>query len=793
MGARLFSGQAIIHRWRWLRVLPLLLMFTLAVTSLQTLGPTFDEQGFLVRGLGYLRGENQHMRVGHPLGLNALNAALLVGDPAVRLPTDDPSWQQNSFHRPAELFLWEIGNDVARTMFLARLPTIWLGLLLAALAGRWAWQLTRKRWAALLVLGLVAFDPNILAHTRLTTTDLGLTFFAFLAGYGLWWFWQRPSWSRALFAGIAFGLLQNTKFTAGLFVPLFALIILATCGLRIAECGVRNTVRNLLMLVVAYVFVAPLTLWAAYGFQVGTLPDNLPTLPQLGGLTLPLSHHLEQLLDIGGRLQKSTPAFLLGSYSDSGWWYYFPVAFLLKTPLPTLILLTAAIVFYAGLLIGGLRKRWPLTIDHWQLTIFLLLPALGYFAIALTTDINLGYRHLLPILPFLYVFIAATLATSHFTIHNSKFTIRFASFSIIWLLAIALWLHPYYLAYFNIFAGGPNGGWRSLVDSNLDWGQDLGNLKGWMEENGVNRVWLSYFGEGRPAYYGINTTGLDSWPPRLMDPAARPFYPHDPAPGHYAISATTLQGVHFADHDQFAWFRARKPLAKIGYSIFIYEVEARGEMVELALGDLQLDELAPADFARFQSNQVRPYWFDATTAVLLPYADNRWLALPVSPTLADEMGFTAWWELVAETGNYRLYRLPPIDEGAFQPRAEFLHEGGTIGLLHWRVEETAVSGQPLTLLTDWFKTSSAAPLKIFIHVTDEAGDIVAQWDGLGAPWQGWRPQSRLWQRHTIPLPPDLLPGQYNLTLGIYEPENGRRLLTPTAQDTIPLGQLTIDN
>jgi hypothetical protein len=284
-----FIGFRLSDRTAWWgKTAVLLLFFTLALTSLGSLGPTFDEQGFLVRGLGYLRGENQHMRVGHPLGLNALNAALLAGDPSVRLPTDDPSWQQNSFHRPAELFLWEIGNDVARTMFLARLPTIWLGLLLAALAGRWAWQLTRKRWAALLALGLVALDPNILAHTRLTTTDLGLTFFAFLAGYGLWWFWQRPSWSRALFAGIAFGLLQNTKFTAGLFVPLFALIIVANFGFRISDLGLRNTlrnpkseIRNLLMLIVAYVLIAPLTLWAAYGFQVGTLPDSLPTLSQL--------------------------------------------------------------------------------------------------------------------------------------------------------------------------------------------------------------------------------------------------------------------------------------------------------------------------------------------------------------------------------------------------------------------------------------------------------------------------------------------------------------------------------
>jgi hypothetical protein len=132
----------------------------------------------------------------------------------------------------------------------------------------------------------------------------------------------------------------------------------------------------------------------------------------------------------------------MGSYSDSGWWHYFPIAFLLKTPLPTLLLLALAVFWYLRLTIDDLRLKCssPMristqsAIQNPQSAIFLLLPALGYFAIALTTDINLGYRHLLPILPFLTVFIAATLPHSQFTIHNSQFTIRFASFSIIWLL-----------------------------------------------------------------------------------------------------------------------------------------------------------------------------------------------------------------------------------------------------------------------------------------------------------------------------------------------------------------------
>ena len=149
--------------------------------------------------------------------------------------------------------MWEIGNDVARIMFLARLPTVFLGMLLTAVAGRWAKEVTRSHWAGLLAMLLLAFDPNILAHSQLATTDLGLTAsclvgrilaVAILA--------TKPSWAAAgIWAGVGFGLLQNTKFTAGLFVPLFSLVILvAVVGLW-RENG-RFPTKPLLQFIIAY-------------------------------------------------------------------------------------------------------------------------------------------------------------------------------------------------------------------------------------------------------------------------------------------------------------------------------------------------------------------------------------------------------------------------------------------------------------------------------------------------------------------------------------------------------------
>ncbi|HEX6386621.1 MAG TPA: phospholipid carrier-dependent glycosyltransferase, partial [Anaerolineae bacterium] len=814
----------------------LLLMFGLALTSMAQKSPTFDEQGFVTRGVGYLRGQNRHMRVGHPLGLNALNAIFVAFDDRTALPTDDPSWAETGFHRPSELFLWEIGNDVERIMFLARLPSIWLGLVLAAISGRWAWEMTRNHYAGLLALALIALDPNILAHTRLATTDLGLAAGAALAAFTLWRFLREPSWATAVVAGAAFGLLQNTKFTALLFIPLFALVILI--NLRFTSCVLGNR-RIVLVMLATYPLVALLTLWAAYGFQVGTLPETVPLFPQLADRTLPLAHHVEQLLDIGGRLQKGTPAFLLGRYAESGWWYYFPVAFLLKTPLPVLILLGwsgGRLVSWsggrlvgwldgrmAGLSIGRVVERGNRRLQNTRsvpsmtlLDLFaLLIPAVGYFAIALTTDVNLGYRHLLPILSFLTVFIAAALIpplihptrlehrprTTHharrFTHHASRITFHVPRFAltglVAWLALSTLFIYPHFLAYFNALAGGPNNGWRALVDSNIDWGQDLGALKRWMDENGVEHVWLSYFGEARPEYYGIGYTGLDSFPPRLMNPQARPFYPYDPAPGVYAISVTNLQGVLFENHDQFAWFRQRQPVAKVGYSIFIYKVEPHGEAVELALSGVQVDEIAPEDFSRLQTNQITLRWFDAAQSWLLPYGDNRWLALGQATSLHP-----AWasllrsdYEPVAQSELYSLYRqVAPAESAMETALARFAAGEGQVTLLDVSaLPEIAAPGQTITLITRWRQEATPQPLKIFVHGLDAGGQLVTQWDGLGAAWAGWRQGDVLLQAHSL-----LVPVGTHLAIwtGVYDPASGQRWQT-AGGDRLYLGQIEIAN
>jgi hypothetical protein len=135
-------------------------------------------------------------------------------------------------------------------------------------------------------------------------------------------------------------------------------------------------------------------------------------------------------------------------------------------------------------------------------------------------------------------------------------------------------IYPHFLAYFNPIGGGPENGWRILVDSNIDWGQDLKGLRAWMEREEVERVRLSWFGSARPEAYGIAYDLLPGVPHGFLLWEDLPFNREQPEPGIYVISVTNLVGVVFPDHDLFAWFRARSPDDRIGYSLFIYRVAA---------------------------------------------------------------------------------------------------------------------------------------------------------------------------------------------------------------------------
>jgi hypothetical protein len=272
---------------------------------------------------------------------------------------------------------------------------------------------------------------------------------------------------------------------------------------------------------------------------------------------------------------QSRGAFLLGHYSNTGFHSYFFNAFLLKTPLPALLLIITALVL--SLLRCG-KKHW--------VPVFLLVPVGLYFLVAVTSHLNLGIRHLLPIYPFLYVLAGGLVLEMNRWRRAARMVVLLIVLGAIMVSSRMVFssagdlkwqtVAPHYLAYFNELAGGPANGFKELADSNLDWGQDLKNLKLWLVAHNVkDPIYLCYFGMADPRYYQIAHFNMPGG--CLFEPLAG-FDVLQPG-GLIAISATNLQGVYLSPAEQEAWRQILKHsvlLDTVGYSIFIYKFPGVG-------------------------------------------------------------------------------------------------------------------------------------------------------------------------------------------------------------------------
>ncbi len=561
----------------WLAVTAVLLFWYLALNSLIADSPTMDEQNHLARGLAFLRTGDPRLSLEHPPLVNSLSALPLLTMPQIRLPTEAPSWQRQPpdvyWYLFAEEMIWETNRDldIQQIFILARLPIVYLTLGLALVGfhfGRELWG----GWAALLAFGCLLFDPNILANGRYVTTDLGGALFALLATFLLWRLWRQANWNwrRWLWAVLALGLAFGSKLSILGFVIIWGVLALLPLYPDPGQKKVwRGVVRRLLQLLSAGL-ASILVVWALFGFEWGHFWFQNEPLRALNLLTGPMPTFWAGIEKILTLTRNGRPGFLLGQFSDAGFGLYFPVAFLVKTPL-----LTMALFFLATIILLALRSAR-------QNALFLLLPILIYFTLSMQAALNLGYRHLLPILPFIYLLISG-LAGKQVSAwlqlrvgFAAQRAVEYAALGfVLLLLLVAARIHPHYLSYFNLAAGGPKNGHKILVDSNIDWGQDLLRLKSWMLANKVDLVNLAWFGTADPDYYGIQYKALPGFPrqPFLSQWTQPPFNPAAPEPGIYAISASNLWELQLAEKNVYPWFRAREPDDRVGYSILIYEVQ----------------------------------------------------------------------------------------------------------------------------------------------------------------------------------------------------------------------------
>ena len=524
---------------------------TLALRAVKTKSVTADEI-FHVTG-GYLFDRYGDYRI-HPD--NGVLPQRLHALPAVLAGAKPPPFAGNDYWRASDVqvmsyqFFYESGNDHWPLLMRARVMNLLFSLGAGLLVFFWARGLAGDA-AGLVALGLLAFSPTWLAHGPLATSDAAAALLLTASAGAYWWQLKGGGYLRVLASALVFGLACVAKFSAVLLLPVF--VFLTAWHFLSVPAGERRLARVVARLAV-HAAAAWLVIWACFGFRYSAFAPGLPPadhfirswdwmLSQLGWqepvISLFRSRHLlpEGFLfgythaNVGSQARA---AFLAGEYSSSGWVQFFPLAFLWKSTPAELAGLALALVAAA--------LHWP-RVREWagRLAPLLVLVAV-YGVVALASHLNIGHRHLLPLYPALCI-VAGIAAMRIVTAPRVR--LAFA-----WLLVTAqglsaVFIHPHYLAYFNGFAGGPANGWRLLVDSSLDWGQDLSGLRRWLDAQAMSAdaptrpLYLSYFGSADPEYYHLDAARL----PFVNDFKFTHRW-YETTAGVYGVSATMLQQVY---------------------------------------------------------------------------------------------------------------------------------------------------------------------------------------------------------------------------------------------------------
>ena len=523
----------------------IVLFFVQGLFFIRANSPTYDEAMHLAAGYSYLTTRDFRLEPQNPPLIKEFLALPLFL--AFRLPfnPDPQHWGNGAAYAVGQDFLYRSALPANQMLFLSRLANLVLGGLLVALVGCWSYRLWGGH-APIVAMGLTSFEPNLIAHSCLVTADLGVTLFIFLAIYFLWEYLNSPKWWLLAATGIATGMALVSKFVAILLIPMIGLILASFLLLTNEQSAllplwdspkprkIFQAATALLLIVLLASCMIPI----AYFFQGWE----------------PWFFGLQRLLSLARGGQS---AFFLGEHSYQGWWSYFIVAFLMKTPVGSLMLIAGSIFFYRA---GRALDR--------RKAVFLLTPVLVILLATSQSKTNIGLRHILPVYPFLFV-LASRLATVRF---RRRWLAVFLVNAPLLMTAISSFrIAPHQLAYFNELVGGPDQGYRYLSDSNLDWGQDLKGVKAYMEKEKLPIIYLSYFGTAPPSYYGIRYQYVPgSWPLEWPPPADK--VPPNAARKILAIGVYNLQDVSNSYDPLFRWLWLREPVAKIGYSIFVYDL-----------------------------------------------------------------------------------------------------------------------------------------------------------------------------------------------------------------------------
>ncbi len=487
---------------------------------------TYDEVAHIPAGYLYVLTGDYSVNPEHPplcKILSGLSIAVLA-----------PSIPEGHLHKE-EIDQWRFGSDffrknsaaIDKIIFTARLPHVLLGALLGILVWLWSSEMYGKK-AGLASLFFYSFCPNFLAHSPLANTDVGGAVFIFLTMFMVYRFYVSKNEKFILYAGVSFGLALAAKFTAPVvLIPSFFMIVFH----RVLAGGNLKKFDAYLFKILLAGAVSIVVLALFYGFY---------------NLQWYFTGIQEVFTQTGVTGWQN---YLNGRFSEEGFRSYYAFAFLFKTPVAFMVLLA-----------------WAFSRRIKRKEMFLLYPVLILFIIASFSRKQIGLRYILAVYPFLYVFSGRLFSYKPGSLFLKKLKASCVFFLLAWLAFSSLRYHPSYIAYFNEIAGGPENGHLHLLDSNIDWGQDLKELKEYIEKEGRPELVLAYFGNVDPAVYGIEHQPLFPVGSYTEWVNAGAF-----SREYLAVNLNHLYGLYLTE-DFFAWLRPVEPIAKIGYSIYVYDI-----------------------------------------------------------------------------------------------------------------------------------------------------------------------------------------------------------------------------
>ena len=623
-----------------------------------------DELAHIPAGYGYVSQLDYRLNPEHPPLIKALAMLPVLMFVEPTYPINNAAWtsELNGQWDMGTAFLYNSGNDATEIIQTARVMPILITILTIILVYFLARRLVGKLWA-LLPTFLFALDPNVLAHGHYVTTDVGAAFGVILATFFFLKYVDNPTTKHLWYAGIAFGIAQVTKFSTPLLVPLFIFLFVVlwlrdlaaqwstTDASRRAKTFFMRLCRYAwkcaLIFIIGYALIvyplyflftsgepiqrqvadttAILTSFATGPTPAGEMCKGIRCIADadiwMAGnrVTRPIAEYTLGILMVLQRADGGNTIYFLGHIAQSGGWIYFPVLFLLKEPIPTLIIVLLALVLAAWWTIkktlkpGGtsIKDRiiayLTLNFGEFSIASFVVL----YWGYSMHSPLNIGIRHLMPTIPLIFILAAVVwqkwVMRLHFGADGSSvmdsaaaiarsFGMAIAKYVVLilllaWLLLETLFAAPYFLSYFNEFGGGVQGGYHFVTDSNYDWGQDMLRLQSWVNANPqVDKIAVDYFGGSNPQYY-LGSKEVN-WSSSMGNPADQGIH-------WLAVSVNTLEGAIQPlapgntrnASDTYAWLTALRPPAdasgtwlggdmgnvptpdaRAGTSIFIYHL-----------------------------------------------------------------------------------------------------------------------------------------------------------------------------------------------------------------------------